>query len=68
MSDRTVLKVSGMSCGHCVASVEKAAGGVPGVAKVAVDLGGGKVEIDHDGADLGAVKEAIEKAGYKVED
>lgn len=38
MNQAIVLKVEGMTCGHCKMSVEKALKGVPGVASASVDL------------------------------
>ena len=33
-----ILNVSGMSCGHCKAAVEKAVGALPGVSKVEANV------------------------------
>jgi copper ion binding protein len=62
----TVLKVEGMSCGHCVQSIEQALTQVG--AKGKVDLAGKKVEVDYDESKLTieAIKEAIEDQGYDV--
>ena len=38
MSQAIILKVEGMSCGHCKMSVEKALKAVPGVTGATVDL------------------------------
>ncbi|KMY46008.1 copper resistance protein CopZ [Bacillus sp. FJAT-27916] len=64
-----VLKVSGMSCGHCVKAVEESVGGLAGVKTVAVDLNGGKVEVSYDesAVTLDAIKETIDDQGYEVE-
>ena len=35
---KEVLKVEGMSCGHCVNSIEKSVGSLSGVSAVKVDL------------------------------
>ncbi|MCA0757762.1 copper ion binding protein [Paenibacillus sp. N4] len=61
-----VLKVEGMSCGHCVSAVEKAVSGAGAVGKV--DLAGKKVTVDYDESkvSLEAVKAAIEDQGYDV--
>ncbi|MBR7504017.1 heavy-metal-associated domain-containing protein, partial [Mycobacterium tuberculosis] len=37
----TTITVSGMTCGHCVASVKEEIGALPGVSDVAVDLNAG---------------------------
>ena len=59
--------VKGMTCGHCKMAVEKAASAIPGVSKAVVDLGASKIIIDHDNADINAVKKAINDAGYQAE-
>ncbi|MBP0644918.1 heavy-metal-associated domain-containing protein, partial [Mycobacterium tuberculosis] len=38
MSATATFTVSGMTCGHCVASVEEEVSGIPGVQSVEVDL------------------------------
>ncbi|MEC0231851.1 copper ion binding protein [Paenibacillus alba] len=60
------LKVAGMSCGHCVNSVEGAVKKLGALGKV--DLNGGSVTVDFDEAkvSLDAIKEAIEEQGYDV--
>ncbi|MBD2869184.1 cation transporter [Paenibacillus arenilitoris] len=62
----TVLKVEGMTCGHCAASVEKAVSDAGATGKV--DLAGKKVSVEYDEkkVSLGAVKAAIEEQGYDV--
>jgi copper chaperone len=63
-----VLKVTGMSCAHCKAAVEKAVGGVTGVQKVDADFKGNRVTVSFQEAPgtLDKVKAAIEEAGYTV--
>lgn len=60
------LNVEGMSCGHCVSSVEKAVSNLGAVAKV--DLPSKKVTVEYDETkvSVGAIKEAIEDQGYDV--
>lgn len=60
------LKVEGMSCGHCVRSIETAVGQVGASAKV--DLAGKSVSVDYDETmvTLDKIKEAIEDQGYDV--
>ncbi len=64
---QTVLKVVGMSCGHCVGAVEKAVAGVGASGKV--DLAAGLVTVDYDEAtvSLSDIKAAIDDQGYTVE-
>ncbi|MBU2549935.1 MAG: cation transporter [Proteobacteria bacterium] len=69
MSEKIVFKVKGMSCGHCEMAVKKALTSVAGVSKAAADhkAGQAEVEIETDQADVGALIEAIKKAGYEAE-
>jgi copper chaperone len=66
--EKTVLKVNGMSCEHCVRAVTKAAEALTGVKKAAVDLKGGTVALEYDPGKiaLDAVKAAITGEGYEV--
>ncbi|MDQ2803452.1 MAG: cation transporter [Pseudomonadota bacterium] len=59
------LKVSGMTCGHCVAAVSKAVRAVPKVENVTVDLARGEVAVTGN-PDPGAVRAAITEEGYEV--
>ena len=62
------LKVEGMSCGGCVASVERVLKSVPGVVVTKVQLSPGLAEVSFDPARTGvpALKTAIEAAGYDI--
>ena len=64
----TVLKVDGMSCGHCKMSVEKAVGALAGVSKAQVNLEAGNLMVSYDETKvkLEAIKEAVRDAGYEV--
>jgi copper chaperone CopZ len=67
MGQTTVVTVTGMTCGHCVAAVEAEVGAVPGVVRATADLGSGRLEVIGDAAvDPAAVKAAVEEAGYEV--
>jgi copper chaperone len=65
---KTVIKVEGMSCEHCVNAITKALGVLPGIAKVAVDLATKSVTVEHDSSqtDLAKIKAEIEEQGYDV--
>lgn len=67
MTNETI-QVQGMSCGHCVSSVEGAVGGLDGVDKVNVHLQEGKVDVsfDEEKVKLDEITEAIEDQGYDV--
>ncbi|MBE4734321.1 MULTISPECIES: heavy-metal-associated domain-containing protein [Streptomyces] len=58
--------VSGMSCGHCAASVTEEVVAVPGVTEVDVDVRAGLVTVRGETADDAAVRAAIVEAGYEV--
>lgn len=63
----TELKVVGMTCGGCVAGLERALSAVEGVEKAEVTLEGGRAKV------AGAVSrerlvEAVERAGFEVSD
>lgn len=64
-----VLKVNGMSCGHCVKAVEESVGGLAGVKSVNVDLSSGKVEVSYEASavTLESIKDTIDDQGYEVE-
>ena len=59
------MKVSGMHCPHCTATVEKAAASVPGVLKPRADLEKAELTWEEDGqVNLPLLKEAIRSAGF----
>ncbi len=61
--------VTGMTCGHCVASVTEEVSEVAGVTDVQVDLASGAVTVTSDApVDDAAVRAAVEGAGYQVVD
>jgi copper chaperone len=67
MSTTTTITVDGMTCGHCVNAVQTEVGKLDGVTDVSVDLGSGQVTIVSENApDAGALREAVEEAGYEV--
>ena len=63
---QVTLQVSGMSCQHCVNSIEKALKELG--ADGSVDLKGNSVTVAYDESkiSLDKVKEAIEEQGYDV--
>lgn len=62
------LNVQGMSCGHCVNSVEKSVGALTGVEQVKVNLADGLVDVafDETQVSLDQIKETIDDQGYDV--
>lgn len=59
------LKVDGMTCGGCAASVTRALQRLDSSAQVAIDLPTKSVKVETT-AQLDQVKTAIEDAGYDV--
>jgi len=57
------FRVSDMTCGHCVATVEKAVKSVDAAASVKIDLANIAVEIEST-KPVARFAEAIEEAGY----
>ena len=66
--DVVTLKIDGMTCGGCVASVERVLRAVPGVVATKVQLSPGLAEVTFDPARTGvaALQAAIEDAGYAI--
>ncbi|HLZ45351.1 MAG TPA: cation transporter [Gemmatimonadales bacterium] len=62
------LRVTGMTCSHCQAKVEKALKGLNGVYSAIVDLPDGEAEIDFndDSVTTEQLVAAINKAGYSA--
>ncbi|MBF6171261.1 heavy-metal-associated domain-containing protein [Nocardia blacklockiae] len=59
--------VTGMTCGHCEASVRKEIGKIDGVTGVDVDLASGRVEVESAAPIADAdVAAAVDEAGYQV--
>lgn len=66
--EKVILNVEGMSCGHCVKSVEGSVGKLQGVSNVKVHLDNGTVDVEYDSAKVGidVIKETIDGQGYEV--
>jgi len=60
------LKVTGMTCGHCVSSVTKALQAIAGVEQAEVTLKPGAAKVQGT-AKLEDLVAAIEAEGYKAE-
>jgi copper chaperone len=64
---QSTYTVTGMTCGHCVASVTEEISEIDGVTDVAVDLPTGAVTVTSDQAlDQAQVRAAVEEAGYRL--
>ncbi|KQQ80934.1 hypothetical protein ASF64_12890 [Arthrobacter sp. Leaf137] len=64
----TEFTVEGLTCGHCVQTVEEAVSALEGVESASVDLvPGGRSRLTVGGtADDSAVREAVTSAGYTL--
>jgi copper chaperone len=58
--------VPGMHCGNCERAVQTELATVPGVHSVAVDLDDKLVTVEGEQLDDGALRAAIDEAGYEV--
>jgi copper chaperone len=60
-------KVTGMTCGHCVASATEEIQELPGVTAVDVTLETGAVTVTSDEPlEVDAVRRAVDEAGYQL--
>ena len=58
------LRIDGMSCGHCVARVEKALSKLDGVSVRRVAIGSAEIDYDPSRITFAGIREAIDDAGY----
>ena len=58
--------VTGMTCGHCVASVTEEVQEIQGVQDVKVTLEDGSLVVSGEGFTDEAVQRAVEEAGYQL--
>jgi copper chaperone len=68
MVDHVTLNVKGMSCGHCVKSIENSVTAISGVDNVQVHLENGTVDVEFN-KDVVAIEQitsTIEEQGYTV--
>lgn len=66
MTKRVLLKIDGMSCGHCVRGVEQALGGIAGIDVEQVAVGAATIAYDPGIVDPDRIKSAILEEGYAV--
>jgi copper chaperone CopZ len=60
------LKITGMTCHHCVMSVRKELAKLPGVEIKDVRIGSALIEYDESKVSLSQFKSAVEEAGFTV--
>ena len=65
---KTMLKIQGMTCNHCVMRVAKALKAVPGVQDAQVDLQKAEATVTYDDAKVAREKltSTVVEAGYKA--
>ena len=66
----TTLKVTGMTCGHCVRSVSEAIGGLEGVQSADVQLDKGRATVVYDESKVSPrdLVGAVLEEGYTAEE
>ncbi|MDQ1007407.1 copper chaperone [Streptomyces sp. V4I23] len=63
----TIYNVSGMTCGHCKATLTKEIGALGGVLSVEVDLGAGQVTVTTSAEpDDALLAKVVDDAGYEL--
>ncbi|MBO1511308.1 copper chaperone CopZ [Metabacillus bambusae] len=67
--EKMTLNVKGMSCGHCINSIEGNVGELTGVTNVKVNLDSGTVNVEFNPNEvtLDKIKETIDDQGYDVQ-
>jgi copper chaperone CopZ len=62
----TVIGIAGMTCDHCVRTVDRALRSLPGVKDVTVDRTGALAKVVYDSSvvDVPAMQDALLKSGY----
>jgi copper chaperone len=58
--------IIGMTCRHCVLSVEEEVAEVRGVVEVDVDLESGRLRVAGESVSAAAIRGAVAAAGYEV--
>ena len=65
--ERTVVRVEGMDCASCAATVERRVGQLPGVHRATVNFAAGRLDAQHDpGLAVEDLEKAVRDAGYWV--
>jgi copper chaperone CopZ len=66
VTETIAYTVAAMHCGHCERAVKEEVGNVAGVTSVQVDLATKLVTVTGEALDDGALRAAIEEAGYEA--
>lgn len=69
MTTKATIKITGMTCGSCVARVESALRRTPGVREAAVNFANERASVTYDelAVNLDTLREAVERAGYEAD-
>lgn len=67
--ERATVTAPDISCGHCVAAIKEAVGGLAGVERVEPDVATKRVEVAFDPrqVSLAQIEAAMDDAGYPIE-
>ncbi|MBI2999524.1 MAG: heavy-metal-associated domain-containing protein [Deltaproteobacteria bacterium] len=67
-TSKVTLRVGGMSCASCVATIEGALSNLKGVSKAQVNFAAQKAQVEYDPAqvDLGLIAKAVRDVGYEL--
>ena len=63
---KKIIKIEGMNCGHCTASVEKALKAVVGVTDVSVDLSSKSATVEVENVSDETLKKTVVDTGFEV--
>jgi Cu+-exporting ATPase len=64
---KSIFPVGGMTCASCVARVEEALSGVPGVISASVNLASEKATVEYlEGTEAADMRRAVKDAGYEL--
>lgn len=66
--EKTVLRVEGMSCGHCELAIQDAVRKLPGIEKVKASKRKKEVSVEFDSTqvNLDQIKSTIAETGYDI--
>jgi copper chaperone len=66
--ETTVIRIEGMTCSGCVASVTRVLQAIPGVGNAAVSLEQKQATVEYDAALVSSdqFRQAVENAGFEV--
>lgn len=63
---KTTFSVDGMTCGHCLQTVDRALRALPDVSVERIAVGSATVSFDESRTTTDRIASAIEGAGYRV--